>query len=98
MQDKNNFVYVFTHVTGKILYVGKTNTITRRINEHIRKNKTKDTYKIFIYETSSKSYMDRLEKYLIWFLEPTKNKTRYKKVNLDWIPSESMWREYGGID
>ncbi len=34
MEEKNYFVYIIANVTGKVLYVGMTNNLQRRMVEH----------------------------------------------------------------
>lgn len=37
MEDKNYFVYILTNKNNKVLYIGVTNDLSRRITEHKEK-------------------------------------------------------------
>ena len=42
MRDHNYYVYVLTNWNNKVMYIGMTNDLTRRISEHV--NKTLDGF------------------------------------------------------
>ncbi len=89
MNDKNYYVYILTNISNKVLYVGVTNNLIRRIYEHKNKlidgfTKKYNLYKLVYFEQINdvKSAINR-EKQLKGWIRKRKEEL-INSLNPDW--------------
>lgn len=71
--------YIYRYVsfiTGKVRYIGKTNDLKRRCDEHLKYDWWASFSNVEYFETND-SYVDILEQHLIEMYEPEFNEKRY---------------------
>lgn len=71
--------YIYKYVgifTGKVKYIGKTNDLERRCNEHLKYDSWSKFSDVEYFETND-SNVDELEQYLIEIYKPEFNEKRY---------------------
>ena len=93
MRNFNFYVYILTNKWKKVLYIGVTNNLSRRIEEHKNKNKLKKDF-------TSKYNIDKLVyfEHFSYINDAIKREKRLKKWKRDWKNKlinkvNSEWRD-----
>lgn len=88
----NYFVYIYKY-KDDVVYVGQTTNLDNRIKQHCQEIKFYGLQDIYYTECQSKKEMDDTENYLIYFLEPSINKTKGKDSGEN-IKKDIIWEKY----
>lgn len=96
-----SYVYKFEDSRGKVLYIGKTNDIDRRMKEHfggkghIKGNCYKDTARVYYMQLNSDGDALLVEQYMIGKYNPVYNKLGKSKERVSISLSlEEKWLLY----
>lgn len=96
-----SYVYKFEDIYGNILYIGKTNDIERRINQHfsgaghVKGNCYRDTSRVYYMKFNSDGDALLIEQYMIGKYNPPYNKLGKSKqrVTIE-VPIKEKWVLY----
>lgn len=91
-----NKYYIYKYVQGnKIIYIGKTNDLKRRLREHSKENKFQNlkNFKIYYFECNNELEMNSFEYFLIIKYHPQLNQT-FKNIKSTVLLKEPKWFLY----
>lgn len=100
-----SYVYRFDNKVGKLLYIGKTNNMDRRMEQHfggkghIKGTCYRDTSKIYYMKVNTEADALMVEQYLIGKYKPLYNKLGKSKSDLTLhLNMREDWKLYKSID
>lgn len=91
-----NKYYIYKYIQGnKIIYIGKTNNLKRRLYEHSKDNKFQNlkNFKIYYFNCNNELEMNSFEYFLITKYHPKLNQT-FKNIKLTILLKEPEWILY----
>ena len=94
MDYKGYIVYRYLNLNGEVIYVGKTDNLKRRFNEHKSEDMYKECYKVEYIELDNPADIEIYETYYINKYKPKYNSSKVYNCKPSFFIPEQEWKLY----
>ena len=88
------YIYKYLEKSGKVIYVGITNSLEKRHREHKRDEWYKRNLKLFYYPLETRNDAEMLEAHFIALYKPKFNKAKTGWGKSSFVKNDLQWKEY----